>query len=324
MKEIKLPKDEAAHSRGSEWWYFNGHLKSDTGKEYGFMISFFRIDMIRNRPKFFFLRPLTLHIPIKTGYLVHSHLTNLADKEFTPHYEHFIKMPYEKFTEKNRLYNHYRSTLLKEIKKGVYHLKFNNKPYKLDLVITSKKPIALHGRKGIINIGKKGQSYYYSFTNMDIKGTIKNIFGETMKVDGKAWMDHQWGNFTLQNKQWDWLSIKLNDNTELMTFKILDKSEKETYSYTSIIDKNGKLTKVKDTQLNPIKRWKSKKTGIIYPTHWNLKIPSKKLNINIKPDFNEQEMHDGITKYWEGSCTVTGTLNKKRINGKAYMELVGH
>jgi predicted secreted hydrolase len=323
MRKIKLPKDEAAHSKGSEWWYFNGHLKSDKGKEYGFMISFFRMNMIKNRPKFFFVKPLVLHAPLKTGYLIHSHLSDLTDKEFFPHYEHFIKMPYEKFTEKNKLFNHYRQTLLKEIKKGVYHLKFNNKPYQLDLVITAKKPVVLHGKKGIIGMGKDSYSYYYSFTDMNVKGTIKT-FDDIIKVNGTAWMDHQWGNFTLQNKKWDWMSIKLNDNTELMTFKILDKLTKKNYFYTSIIDKKGKLTKIKDAQLKPIKRWKSKKTEILYPIHWNLKIPSKKLNLNIKPDFNEQEMHDGIIKYWEGSCTVTGTHNKKRVNGKAYMELVGH
>jgi predicted secreted hydrolase len=316
MKKIKLPKDEAAHSRGSEWWYFNGNLKSKD-REYGFMISFFKMDMIKNRPKWFLW-------PIKTGYLVHSHLSDLTNKNFFPHYEHFIKMPYEKFTEKNKLFNHYRQTLLKEIKKGVYHLRFFNKPYKFDLVITTKKPVVLHGKKGIIGMGKKDYSYYYSFTNMHVKGTIKKQFEDPIKVDGTAWMDHQWGNFTLQNKQWDWLSIQLNDNTEIMTFKILDKATQDTYFYTSIIDKKGKLTKIKDAQLNPIKRWKSKKTEILYPIHWNLKIPSKKLNLTIKPDFNEQEMHDGILKYWEGSCSVTGTQNKKRVNGRAYMELVGH
>lgn len=315
MKKIKFPKDEAAH-KGSEWWYFNGHLKSDNGKEYGFMIAFLKMDMIKNRPKWFLW-------PIKTGYLVHSHLSDLTNKKFFPHYEHFMKMPYEKFTEKNKLFNHYRQTLLKEIKKGVYHLKFNNKPYQLDLVITSKKPAVLHGKKGIINIGKKDYSYYYSFTNMNVKGTIKT-FDNVIKVNGTAWMDHQWGSFTLQNKQWDWISIKLNNNIELMIFKILDKATQETYFYTTIIDKKGKSTKIKDAQLKPIKRWKSKKTGIIYPLHWNLKIPSKKINLSIKPDFNEQEMSDGILKYWEGSCIVTGTQNKKRIRGNAYMELIGH
>ena len=63
MKKIKIPKDEAAHSQGSEWWYFNGHIKSNEGKEYGFMISFFRIDMIRNRPKFFFLTRISCPPP---------------------------------------------------------------------------------------------------------------------------------------------------------------------------------------------------------------------------------------------------------------------
>jgi len=316
MKKIKLPKDEAAHSKGSEWWYFNGHLKSNENKEYGFMISFFKIDMLKNKPKLFLF-------PIKTGYLVHSHLSDITKKEFFPHYEHFLKMPYEKFTEKNQLFNHYRSTLLKEIKKGVYHLKFNNKPYQFDLVITAKKPAVFHNRKGYINIGKD-KSYYYSFTDMEVKGTITRSLENPVKVQGTAWMDHQWGNFDLHNKQWDWMSIKLNNNYELMAFKILDKTDAKNQYYASLINENGKLTKIKDLKLKSIKRWKSKKTGILYPIQWKLRIPSKKINLTIKPDFNNQEMHDGILMYWEGSCSVSGMQNKKRVKGRAYMELVGH
>jgi predicted secreted hydrolase len=316
MKKIRLPKDEAAHSKGSEWWYFNGHLKSNEGREYGFMISFFKIDMLKNKPKLFML-------PIKTGYLVHSHLSDLAKKEFFPHYEHLIKMPYEKFTEKNNLFNHYRSTLLKEIKKGVYHLKFNNKPYQFDLVITAKKPAVLHGRKGYIKIGKD-YSHYYSFTNMEVKGTIIKSLENPIKVQGTAWMDHQWGNFDLYNKQWDWMSIKLNNNNELMVFKILDKVVGENQYYASLINQNGKSTKIKDIKLKSIKTWKSKETGVLYPIQWKLRIPSKKINLTVKPDFNDQEMHDGILQYWEGSCSVYGTQNKKRVHGRAYIELVGH
>jgi len=323
MKKIKFPKDEAVHSRGSEWWYFNGHLKSKDKKEYGFMISFFKMDMIKNRPRFFFIRPLILHLPIKIGYLVHSHVSDIKKKKFYPFYKHFIRRPYEKFAEKKFLFNHYRkSAILKELKKGKYHLNFKNKQHNLDLIITSRKPAVLHGKKGVIGIGK-GYSYYYSLTNMEIKGTI-TINGKTKQVEGDAWMDHQWGNFDLFDKQWDWLSIKLTDDTEIMTFQPLDKATQNTMFYTSFIDKKGKVKIIKDAERHSTKSWKSSKTGIVYPTHWNLKIPSKKLNLNIKPEFNKQEMHDGIAKYLEGSCSVTGTYKKKRTNGKAYMELVGY
>jgi len=314
MRKIRFPKDEASHIKGSEWWYFNGYLKSEDN-EYGLMASFFKMDMIKNRPKFFLL-------PIKTRYLIHSHISDIKKKEFYPFYRHFIQKPHEKFTEKKILCNHYRLASLKEFTKGMYHLYIRNKKYTLDLIILAEKPPALHGKKGVIDIGK-GHSYYYSFTDMSVKGTLK-IDKETKQVEGRAWMDHQWGNFDLHNKQWDWLSIKLNNNTEIMTFKILDKADQKGMFYTSLVDKNGKAAIIRDAELVSTKNWKSKKTKIIYPVHWKLKIPSKKINLKIKPVFNEQEMHDGIIKYWEGSCSVSGTVNKKRTKGRAYMELVGH
>lgn len=279
------------------------------------MASFFRMDMVKNRPKLFLL-------PIKVGYLIHAHISDIKKKQFYPFYKHFIQRPKEKFAEKKFLCNHYRLASLKEFAKGIYHLYIKNKRYTIDLIITAEKPPVLHGKNGIIDIGK-GYSYYYSFTNMLARGTLK-IDNETKQVEGLLWMDHQWGNFDLHNKQWDWLSIKLNNDIEIMAFKILDKATQKIIFYTSLTDKNGRSTIIKDAELESTKSWKSKKTGVIYPVCWNLKVPSKKINLAVKPDFNEQEMHDGILNYWEGSCNVTGTFNKKRIKGKAYIELVGH
>ncbi|MBW2981808.1 hypothetical protein KY343_02905 [Candidatus Woesearchaeota archaeon] len=315
MKKVRFPKDEAVHSKGSEWWYFNGYLKSEDNKEYSLMASFFKMDMMKNRPKFFLL-------PIKVGYLIHGHILDIKKKKFYPFYKHFIQKPHEKFTEKKFLCNHYRLASLKEFTKGIYHLYIKNKKYVLDLIIKAEKPPVLHGKKGLIDIGK-GYSYYYSFTDMSIRGTLK-IGDKIKQVEGIAWMDHQWGNFDLHDKQWDWLSIKLKNDIDIMAFKILDKITQEVMLYTSLIDKNGKSKIIKDAKLKSTKNWKSRKTGIIYPLYWNLKIPSKKINLTIKPVFNEQEMHDGILKYWEGCCKVTGTFNKKRTKGRAYIELVGH
>lgn len=279
------------------------------------MASFFKMDMMKNRPRFFFL-------PIKTGYLIHCHISDIKSRKYFPFYRHFIQRPKEKFAEKKILCNHYRLASLKEFAKGIYHLYIKNKKYTLDLIINAEKPPALHGKKGVIDIGK-GYSYYYSFTDMSVKGTLE-IGNETKQVEGIAWMDHQWGNFDLYNKQWDWLSIKLNNNNEIMAFRILDKAAQKGIFYASLMDMHGKAAIVEDAKLNPLKNWRSKKTGVVYPVHWNLQIPSKKINLTIKPAFNEQEMHDGIIKYWEGACSVTGTFNKKRVKGKAYMELVGH
>ena len=33
---MRLPQDEGAHLSGLEWWYFNGHLKTESGQEFSY------------------------------------------------------------------------------------------------------------------------------------------------------------------------------------------------------------------------------------------------------------------------------------------------
>jgi hypothetical protein len=38
---IQLPKDDAPHNAPMEWWYYNGHLKTASGKNYSFHYTVF-------------------------------------------------------------------------------------------------------------------------------------------------------------------------------------------------------------------------------------------------------------------------------------------
>src|SRR5664279_885498 len=45
--EFEFPRDHGAHdSYGTEWWYYTGHLRSETGKQYGFELTFFRVGVV--------------------------------------------------------------------------------------------------------------------------------------------------------------------------------------------------------------------------------------------------------------------------------------
>ena len=41
-------------------------------------------------------------------------------------------------------------------------------------------------------------------------------------MDGLSWMDHEWSTSALGAEQvgWDWFSLQLDDNTELMLFQL--------------------------------------------------------------------------------------------------------
>ncbi len=64
-------------------------------------------------------------------------------------------------------------------------------------------------------------SHYYSLTRMPTKGTLV-VDGERFAVTGESWMDHEFGTSFLEPEQrgWDWLSIQLSDNRELMLYQL--------------------------------------------------------------------------------------------------------
>src|SRR5829696_5433040 len=80
--EVCLPRDLAAHSGvQTEWWYYTGHLETQSGKEFGFELVFFkrRTDLDK-----FSVVPLRLIG--NPFYFAHFGITNLRKQKFR--YDH--------------------------------------------------------------------------------------------------------------------------------------------------------------------------------------------------------------------------------------------
>ena len=84
---------------------------------------------------------------------------------------------------------------------------------------------------------------------------------------------------------------------------------------------------LKDYAITPLGTWKSPKSGATYPMGWRLSVPGQKVELTLKPAFPGQELvleqRTGAT-YWEGACTVTGTVDGKPVKGQAYVEMTGY
>uniref|UniRef100_UPI00404963ED lipocalin family protein n=1 Tax=Candidatus Limnocylindrus sp. TaxID=2802978 RepID=UPI00404963ED len=64
-----------------------------------------------------------------------------------------------------------------------------------------------------------------------------------------------------------------------------------------------------------------------WPSGWELKIPTRGLQVTITPDVKDQELDTRATTgviYWEGSNVVRGSLNGRSVRGDAYVELTGY
>ena len=92
--------------------------------------------------------------------------------------------------------------------------------------------------------GRASASHYISLTRLTSNGRIR-VEGKTFEVSGLAWMDHEFFTHQLESDQvgWDWFSIQLVDNTELMLFRIRRKDGAvDPYSAGTYVDAHGAST----------------------------------------------------------------------------------
>ncbi len=331
FEPVSLPRDLAAHHNvQTEWWYYTGHFETVSGKKFGFELVFFkrRTDLDK-----FSLVPLRLFgNPI---YFAHFALTDINDKKFR--YAHrksangFFDQPASASEQ------HYHLRL------GDWSIREANDAHILRATIgsgvlfeatlkPSKKPILNGIAKDGVSFKDEGQaSRYFSYTRMETEGDLI-IDGETAHFHGSAWMDREFGTWTPTENQkgWDWFSIQLTNDTELMCYQLRNSAGGvSNFSSGNFVDKNGDFTPLshKDFEIEPTGFWKSPNTKATYPSGWKVKVPKFDLDLTITPVMNDQELDTrGTTMiiYWEGACEVTGKANGEDVRGRAYIELVGY
>jgi len=327
IKPIILPKDNGPHNFIIEWWYFNGHLHDKKGKKYSFMDCFFKVDLAKvNIPH---IAPHLIEDIFKDGeylHFAHSVISDISKNKSYKEIQNISLISKDSF-KKDLLYINYKNAhIIGESLNGEiiettpnnFHLKTKN----LDLDLHSNKTPLLEGGHGYVGTPIAG-SYYYSFTDLSIKGTIK-VKGKEVPVSGRAWMDHQWANTTYRGKdKWTWFSFHLENDTEIMCVEY--DTQTGTDILIDIIDKDGIQKQYKKANINPSgKYWKSKKTKAKYPLSWQIEIKEANIVINTKAMLKDQEMIFGQINYWEGPMEVIAEINGKTSKGKGFMELVGY
>lgn len=327
-RQISLPADHVSHPDfKTEWWYYTGHLETEAGRRYGYQVTFFRFGL-RDRQ-----RPKEEIPPLFTDlYMAHFALSDIEDKKFL--FRERLNRGYAgKAGASTERYLVWNEDWRVEEKGGdqVIHVKDRGAALRLNL--TSLKAPVLHGQRGLSQKGEGDgrASYYYSLTRLKTEGDLE-VAGKKEKVRGLSWMDHEFGSNQLREDQigWDWFSIQLENNIELMLYLIRRKDgTPDPYSSGTLVYADGRTRhlKLRDFQIEVLKRWKSSKSGGDYPMGWKIKVPSEELELNIEPFFAEQELNtEKSTRvtYWEGAVRVDGIHNGRPVRGSGYTELTGY
>jgi predicted secreted hydrolase len=223
----------------------------------------------------------------------------------------------------------------------------DSKPMKLAVDMDCLKQPLIVGGDGFLDLGGYGFSFYYSLTKLIVTGSIM-IHGIAEEVTGYAWIDHQWGNFFEKNQPpyglsltYEWFSIQLDDNRELMVADTWDRvtGEKNDQSFTggmNLLNSDGCSELLKDYTITPQASWNDTIDHRFYSSKWHITETSKSIDLIVTPVFLDQvmrvkenypllqrlleELFPGAC-FWEGICTVSGTINGFSVSGKAYVEL---
>ncbi len=322
----QFPRDDFSHDEYRiEWWYYTGNLKDEKDRPFGYQLTFFRVGLEGAKPV---NNPSSWKID--HIYFAHMTVSDIQGKKF-----HFFERINRKGiknagAESDRLEVWNENWSLTS-EGTTHHLQAQEKGTGLNLKLTPNKKRVLHGANGVSTKGSGpgNASHYFSFTQMQTTGQIF-LKGEAIPVNGTSWMDHEFSSNQLNENLvgWDWFSLKLNNQTELMLYQLRDKKGgKDPHSSGTLILPDGQSHHIRNHEfsITPKKFWTSPHTKASYPAEWTLTLPEGVLNVT--PDFSDQELHHlrSISgSYWEGSVSISGELQGKKVSGKGYVELVGY
>ena len=322
----EFPRDHFNHPDfQTEWWYYTGNVKTANGHRFGFELTFFRQGVNRDSKasgswdvRDLYLAHLALS-DLDGGKFFHTERTNRAGPGIAGASE-----------SEGRIWNgnwqvawHGDEQTLRAI----------DERFSFQLTFRSAKAPVIHGENGVSQkaAGAGRASHYISLTRLNTTGNLQ-LAGRTFEVAGATWMDHEFFTHQLAPDQvgWDWISVQLQDNTELMLFRIRHKDGSiDPYSAGTFIDSRGAATHLSKDEfvMEPTgTSWTSRATRAVYPVQWKILLPRLGLALECTTLLPSQELTSSgfVPAYWEGAVTLTGKRNGLSISGVGYLEMTGY
>nr|WP_320191423.1 lipocalin-like domain-containing protein [uncultured Desulfobacter sp.] len=343
---IDFPNDLGAHeSFKTEWWYYTGNLKTETGRHFGFQLTFFRqaLDCEKREG----------NLPVendKTGekrsawrtrqlYFAHFAVTDTQNRKFYSAQRinrgslgiaGVQSVPFKAWIDD------WQAVQLKA-DADTLHLTARARAenlqaapqFSIHLTLTRQKPVILQGDRGLSRKGPgpSDASHYYSFPGMAAQGAV-TVSGETSQAVGHAWFDHEWSTSALGSNVagWDWFALRINEGpnagTDLMVCQVRRRDGLPNgYGFGAVSYPDGSydILSESDFSIEAQRIWTSPETGRTYPAQWTIRVKPSGLSLQIAPVVAAQE-HTGMLPYYEGAINV----QTPQGGGLGYVEMTGY
>jgi len=324
-----FPKDHGAHpAYRTEWWYFTGNLSDAAGGQYGYQLTVFRVGL---RPQ-----PTEPENPwsVRDVYLAHLAVTDGRRGGFAYADRTSRAGPGLAGASEEGLDVWVLDWSARAVGDAI-RVRARTREMEVDLTLTPRKPVMLHGEQGLSRKGPQpGQaSYYASLTDLATSGRIRTGPGaEGVAVEGTSWFDHEFGSNQLATDQagWDWFSLHLSDGRDLMLYLLRRKDGTvEPASSGTLVGPDGSVRHLRLGQFSvrPLDHWVSPRTAARYPSRWRVGVLDAGIDLEVAPLVPDQELvtggSTGVT-YWEGAVSGTGTSAGTAVTCQGYVELTGY
>ncbi|AUI85844.1 carotenoid 1,2-hydratase [Vibrio azureus] len=312
-KSASLPQDFGVHpSYQHEWWNYYATTQGNNGKNYFIQWSFFRIATDERKDRGWQSPQLYLsHIVVSDGSqawkeqrIARGGIGQAGMKS----------APFQLWVD-NWKWRSMGATPFPGT------LEVSTDLLSVHLMSKTSGPFVVNGDKGF-QVKHKLQSiasFNFSAPFLSIKGTL-NLNGQSVRVEGDAWVNKEWGSGLIGNEQqgWDWFAFHLEDGRSLMVNRYRYQG-KMPYLSGTLATRSGEIVFLDDKELmiDPIKNTQISEQRLM-PLDWHIRIP--KYNINLTTQVIRKEMWlPFLFPYWEGPITATGS---QQAHG--FMQLVGY
>ncbi|MCL4182723.1 MAG: carotenoid 1,2-hydratase [Burkholderiaceae bacterium] len=325
---LVFPRDHGAHpAYRTEWWYLTGWLRrvdgARRGEPLGMQITFFRSRTrhdAANPSRFAPTQLLLAHAalaPPEHAHLLHAQRAARAGFGLA------------QASDTDTALSIGRWTLVRDADDR-YRARIDDVQLSMALEFAPRTPPVAQGESGFSRKGpgEHQASLYYSRPQLRASGSV-GLRGHETRVEGTAWLDHEWSSEILDRTAdgWDWVGLNFDDGSALMAFRIRRREGGVLWSHARWIDAGGHPT-FGDTAPDPlpnfteVRSWTSPRTGARYPVAMTITLGTRTLT--LEPLFDDQELDargSAGTVYWEGAVRV---FEERREIGRGYLELTGY
>ncbi|CAB9510676.1 Heterodimeric geranylgeranyl pyrophosphate synthase large subunit [Seminavis robusta] len=177
---------------------------------------------------------------------------------------------------------------------------------------------------------------------------------KTHKVSGKGWYDHQFGCMKPDDGQhkdvhkdniegkagtqtsYSWVSLQLDNGHQFSCAEYFfhkseeaeDRANDKPHYFANLYTPKGERIQLDPSEFTFKEKgdpWVSMRTFCDYPVHWEISVPSRNIQLDVKAVFDQQEFPTvhSTPAFWEGCVAVTGTFGDKEISGRGFVERKG-